>query len=171
MTTAYESPAMRRTLAVILACALALLAGCSLAAGPTIELVEVPAEAQARTELALLWKVTPPEGFLSLSGTSLHLDELPHAGQTMRDVPPEQSGYATTLYEEPQHLGDGSASVTFILYEPRPTVLYYRFHVAVDGRHYWTPEGALTIVPKPAFTKEFRESHLQETLDALAALG
>ena len=139
--------------------------------GPEIELVDAPTMLFSNTEQPLVWEVTLPKGFISASQFTLHLDEEAHYGSFGTKTEPSKSGYTRTLYTEPEVLEDGSLRVTFTIYERKPVLLYYRLHLLVDGKHYWTPESALSIRHKPAFLDEFKETHLKEALEHLALLG
>lgn len=156
----------------LLGCVLFFFVRCSgRISGPEIELVEAPTTVFSNTEQPLVWEVTLPEGFVSASQFTLHLDEESHLGSFGKKTEPSESGYTRTLYAEPEVLDDGSIRMTFTIYERKPVLLYYRLHLLVDGKHHWTPEAALSIRHKPAFLDEFRDTHLKETLEHLAILG
>ncbi len=137
--------------------------------GPEIELVEAPTTVFSNTNQQLVWKITLPDGFVSASLFTLHLDEESHYGSFGKER--SEGGYTRVLYAQPEMLDDGSVRVAFTLYERKPVLLYYRLHFLIDGRHYWTPEAALSIRHRPAFTEEFQDSHLKEALQHLSLVG
>lgn len=139
--------------------------------GPKIELVEAPTTMFSNTNQQLVWEVTLSEGFVSASQFTLHMDEESHYGTFGKEMEQSESGYTRVLYAQPEMLDDGRVRLAFTLYERKPVLLYYRLHLIIDGKHYWTPETALSIKHRPAFTKEFQDSHLKETLQHLSFVG
>lgn len=138
--------------------------------GPEIKLIEAPTTLFSNTNQQLVWEITLPKGFVSASQFTLHLDEEPHYGSFGKGKGQSESGYTRVLYAQPEMLDDGRVRVPFPLYERKPVLLYYRLHLLIDGKHYWTPETALSIRHRPAFTEEFQDSHLKETLQHLSLL-
>jgi len=162
----------RLTAYVVCATILLLLAGCvGSLSSPKIELVAAPTEGFSRTKLAMVWEITPPKSFSSATQFTLHLDEYSHSGRIKSGIGPMESSYSTTVEAEPEVLDSGGIRLSFPLYESKPTLLYYRLHVNIDGRHYWTPEGMLNIKHKPALTEEFKESYLSESVNDLRVLS
>lgn len=156
----------------LLGCALFLIVRSSgRFSGPEIELVEAPTAMFSNTNQQLVWVVTLPDGFVSASQFTLHMDEESHYGSFGKEMKQSESGYTRTLYAQPEMLDDGRVRLAFTLYERKPALFYYRLHLLVDGKHYWTPEAALSIRHRPAFTEEFQDSHLKETLQHLSLLG
>lgn len=156
----------------LLACTLFLLSRYSgKFSGPQIEFVEAPTAMFSNTEQWLVWEIVLPEGFVSAGQFALHLDAESHYGNFGKAMEPSQSDYARTLFAQPEMLDDGRIRVSFRIFERRPTVLYYRLHLLLDGKHYWTPEAAMSIRHKPAFTDEFQETYFDETLEHLTLLA
>jgi len=147
--------------------ALILLAGCASQTAPGITLIQAPETAFARADVPLTVEVTLPEDFTAAGRFTLHADERTHTGRFGTAVGPTLSGYPQTYEGAAEVTGENTLRVSFTLRERKPTRLFYRLHVDVDGRHYWTPERALIIVPQPAFSPEFRDSGLDEAIAEL----
>lgn len=157
---------------LLLACALFFISRHSgRLSGPQIELVEAQTDMFSNSEHWLVWEISLPEGFVSASQFALHIDEESHYGDFGKTMEPSSSGYPRTLFAQPEMLEGGSIRVSFRIFERRPTLLYYRLHLLLDGKHYWTPEAAMSIRHRPAFTDEFQESYLDETLEHFAFLA
>jgi len=129
---------------------------------PEVALVSAPEIGQTRTPYELVWEISIPEEAIAMGQFTLHVDDRSHKGSFGKSVDPILAGYKRVIEEPISLIGDGRFRLTYTLEEMRPIQLYYRFHLTLDGSHYWSPERILTIVPRPAFPDDFRESLMEE---------
>jgi len=147
-----------------------LFAGCSgNIAPPEMLLLKAPETATSHSKQEIVWQVTLPTGVGAAVGQfSLHTDDRSHTGNFGIAVSPELAGYQRVLETDFQITEDGKVLLTYSIQELLPTIIYYRFHFNIDGNHYWSPERLLTIIPRPAFTNDFRDSLIDDAIEELS---
>ena len=123
--------------------ALLLLAGCAQTQTPpsgqppaqiAISIVSVPSTAETGKPVELKWRVAGPS--TTTTHTAIHYGY----SSVLTDPTPAKYAFKTQIKSGPLP-ADFSDVVTFA----QPGTVYYRAHVIVEGKHYWTDEGTIIV--------------------------
>lgn len=112
----------------------------------TIRILTAPSNAKLGEQVMITWKVEGEQK--KASHTAIHYDYKTHAGNYGKDISAEKSGYPklTQNYASGNYDIPGTFSDTITL--DKEGVLYYRTHILIEGKNYWTPEKSILVRPK-----------------------
>lgn len=118
-----------------------------------IQIQQVPLQVEASSTMEVVWNIdTEPT---IINHTAIHWDDESHPGEFGFDVTPADAGYAHLTSEFAA--GEFNVPRQFIsrIFVPGDVEnIFFRAHAIIDGRHYWTTEQRVLVMPQATTTPE-----------------
>lgn len=93
----------------------------------------------------ILWEIAGPDK--TISHTAIYYDYASHSGDLSKSTTAFLAGYKQFTSDYANNEEDIPKDFDANLAMDKVGTLYYRAHAIIDGKHYWTDEKSIKIVP------------------------